>query len=160
MKYPSIWAPKVVRSEPDQFNRLLLPCSSVHVIHDKLSYCKTPSYLHVYTCLYYTALWLYRKVLSTVVLDEEMTALELEFHEQKTVLSIMNRYTLRLNISMASSEVKGSLSSFTAASVILSKLMRSGDIETNPGPGMSIHVLSWHVKQAPIQVEIQCTCRY
>jgi hypothetical protein len=105
----------------------------------------TPTYMYI-RAYYYTALWLYQKFLSAVVLDEKMTVIELEFHEQKTVLSIMNHGISRLSISMTSSEIKGALSSYyTAASVISSRLMRSGDIETNPGPGMSFMTLYYFV---------------
>lgn len=99
-----------------------------------------------------TALWLYRQVLSTVVCDEELTVYELKFQEEKRVLTIINGFASRLSISMTLA-MKGTLSADIAAAVITSKLMRSGDIESNPGPGTT--TISMHFEIACMHACIQ-----
>lgn len=75
----------------------------------------------------YAALWLYQQVLCTMVWDEEMIIIELDVHKQEVILT-MDSYTPRLIMSSI-------LNSSVAAAVITAMLMRSGDVESNPGPG-------------------------
>ena len=81
----------------------------------------------------YAALRLYQQVLGGMVWDVEKTAIELEVQEERAVLTT-DPFTSRLSISMGSS-IQKILNSGVAAAVITSRLMKSGDVESNPGPG-------------------------
>ena len=78
-------------------------------------------YIHAYT---YAALYMYQQLLGTMVRDEEMTPVEFKFpNEGRVYVLITDSFTCSI------------LNSSVAAAVITARLMKSGDIESNPGPG-------------------------